>query len=795
MTAPRPVMDPTAGRSVVFLINLVQDVNIVRGIAYLAARETDARIRFFVSQRFFGRDAQGIWRDQIAAMAQDLGADIHTYGEAAEAFAALQGGAGMIFAASESSLSAHSDTTDVFRVAPSSYLTVTLQHGFECVGFLQNREHVIAHGRNITWGADIVCSWSGRAELTTSTAASQRSKLYVTGPSTLLQRPTPGDAHPPVDGGMICENLHSVRLRASGNHGASFMEIFSDFCADLARRDRRVTLRPHPGGQYVLKNNVALPDNVTLNNLPIYNVDLGRYHYGVSAPSTIVTDMVLAGIPTAVWTDPGGVMDAGNYGALTQISTLEDWIAFERDAELRPDMILARQKRYLDGLGLVTDRDEIYRRFARLLINGLGAAPLPEVWTEDSAPVPPAATPPSVPATVPAVAARAPRRRHILFVSNGMIPTLQLSFLKPLSPLFSNGTFTHEILTETDIIDRFGTERRSGSAGDWFEARLREAKPDLIVCSRYSGPHPDRILKVARETGAPVIYHVDDDLLNIPPEIGEKKYRIHSDPKRTGTVAELLGSADLVYCSTPALKQRFRTLGFTGPMVAGRIYCASRLLREPSEGPTRRIGYMGFDHAHDFEIALPALVSYMHRHPEVNFELFGSIPMPDTLAAFGARVTVVEPVRDYAEFLLKLAERAWDIGIAPLVRSPFNAVKANTKWVEYTSAGMATIASRGLVYDDCAGGGRGLLVGDEGWEAALDLLTDRPDLRRRIAGAAQTHVLLGYSDAALRAQILSVFDHADALKRSGDAGAAPPDLSGLRRALTPEALRDHLMPS
>lgn len=779
MMSSRFSPDRNAGRSVVFLVNLVQDVNIIRGIAYLAARETDARIRFLVSRGFFTRDRQGIWKRQIAEMAQDLGADINAYDDAAEAFAALQGGAGMIFAASESSLSAHRGTSDVFRVAPSSYLTVTLQHGFECVGFLQNREHVIAHGRNITWSGDIVCSWSDRAELITSTAASQRSKLYVTGPSTLLQRPRPGADHPPVEGGMICENLHSVRLRASGNHGASFMEIFRDFCTDLARRDRGVTLRPHPGGQYVLKNNMALPDNVILNNLPIYNVDLGRYAYGISAPSTIVTDMVLAGIPTAVWTDPGGVMDAGNYSGLTRISTLEDWIAFERDADLRPDMILARQKRYLDGLGLLTDRDEIYRRFARLLFNGLEAAPVPDVWTDR----PPA--PLALPAPVPSETAPAHRRR-ILFVSNGMIPTLQLSFLKPLSPLLLDGTFRHEIVTEADIIDRFGTARRGAEAGDWFEARLRAAAPDLIVCSRYSGPHPDRILKVSEETGAPVIYHLDDDLLNVPPEIGDRE---------TGTVHRLLAEADLVYCSTPRLKQRFRALGFTGPMVAGQIHCASRLLRLPPEGPTRRIGYTGCGEADDLGIALPGLVPFLRRHPEVSFELFGSIPMPGVLAEFGNRVTVVDPVHDHAAFLRKLAERAWDIGISPLVRSPFNAVKANTKWVEYTSAGMATIASRGLVYDDCAGAGRGLLVEDDGWEAALDLLTERPDLRHQIAGAAQSHVLLNYSEAALRTQILAVFDHAEGLKRRSRPGTPLPELASLRQGVHPEALLDRPMTS
>ena len=56
---------------------------------------------------------------------------------------------------------------------------------------------------------------------------------------------------------------------------------------------------------------------MVLANNPIYRTNLGAYCYGVSAPSSVVIDMVLAGIPTAVWRDQDGMMDTRHYDGLT----------------------------------------------------------------------------------------------------------------------------------------------------------------------------------------------------------------------------------------------------------------------------------------------------------------------------------------------------------------------------------------------------------------------------------------------------------------------------------------------
>ena len=178
-------------RHIVFLLNLMQDVNMVRPLAYLAARDLDVSIAFLVTAKFLERDILRIWQKEVAEIASDLNASVHIYESALDAVAILQGKHGIVISASESNLPAHTETHDVLRAAPPGFLKITLQHGYECVGFLQNREHVIAHGRNIKFAADVICGWCDAAALT-SLAASERPKLYVSGPSLVLNTVKPG---------------------------------------------------------------------------------------------------------------------------------------------------------------------------------------------------------------------------------------------------------------------------------------------------------------------------------------------------------------------------------------------------------------------------------------------------------------------------------------------------------------------------------------------------------------------------------------------------------------------------
>lgn len=349
----------------VFLINLVQDVNILRPLVVMARRDFGFDVRLMVSGLFDGRDITGIWQRELTEIAQESEARVDVFRSEFEALALLDGH-GVIFAGSESHLRGHAPCHDVFRVAPASYLRVTLQHGFECVGFRHSEAHKLAHGPTASFAADIVCGWFSAKHIN-AISPSQRGKVMVTGPSAILQQfrdPLPDAGKRP---GLICENLHSVRLSATGDMKAEFVDVFSAFCAAVDDGTRpSVSLRSHPGGQYTLRNKVPLPDNVALESAPMYRLDMRRFAYGISAPSSVLLDMVLAGIPTAVWRDRAGRMDTDNYADLPGVSTVEDWVAFARRAQYDPASFAPGREAFLTRFGLITDPDDVYNRYARL---------------------------------------------------------------------------------------------------------------------------------------------------------------------------------------------------------------------------------------------------------------------------------------------------------------------------------------------------------------------------------------------------------------------------------------------
>src|SRR6185437_2196447 len=92
----RRVTPPTA----IFLVNLVQDVNVLRPLVFMAARDFEMDCLLLVSTKFTGRDLFGIWRSELEQICEQTGARIEFFGDDWEAHQHLVG-QGVIFAASE----------------------------------------------------------------------------------------------------------------------------------------------------------------------------------------------------------------------------------------------------------------------------------------------------------------------------------------------------------------------------------------------------------------------------------------------------------------------------------------------------------------------------------------------------------------------------------------------------------------------------------------------------------------------------------------------------------------------
>ena len=353
-------------RSIIFVVDLMQDVNILRPLFGLAAAEPDAEVSVLISDLFLKRDLTGLWQGELREACGQLGFAVHNFASEFQAYGHLQGKRGLLVAAAESSVPGHAVVHGLYQAAPPGFLRATLQHGFECVGFLQNAAHDRAHGTGVTFNADVICGWFGD-DVLYSVTASERSKLLVTGPPFMLPRwdMTPGGEEelPENTSCLVCENLHSVRLGSTALK-SDFIAQFIDFATEAPRRGLDVWLRPHPSGRFAGLQGSSLPAHVRKSSAPIYREDLGRFGFAVSAPSSVLFDVMAAGVPVAVWQDGGGDIDCRNYAGLPVISAPGDWWTFAETVAAERPRLLAAQDDFLRRLNIPPDGG---RRFAGLL--------------------------------------------------------------------------------------------------------------------------------------------------------------------------------------------------------------------------------------------------------------------------------------------------------------------------------------------------------------------------------------------------------------------------------------------
>lgn len=338
---------------VAFNLALVQDVAVLRPLVLLARQSAVFDIEIMVAGVFAGNDQGGRWQREVALLCAEIGITPFVYGSILEAFQHLQGRRGLLVAGSESTAAAHAATHDLFRSVPTSIRTVTLQHGFECVGFLHNARHDVNPGLDLRFAAEIVVGWFA-AERLPSLPASQRDKLYVAGPPMLIDPVRKSAAGASGYGGVVCENLHSVRFGSPGAK-AGFLETFRAFAGRMHGLGAETSLRPHPAGRFTERWGFEPPAGVVLSEEPMYRLDTDRYAFAISAPSTVLFDFLLADVPVAVWRDPEDEIDHSNFVGLPTVGSADDWWRFAMASQLERARLLAVQRSFLMDLRIPPD--------------------------------------------------------------------------------------------------------------------------------------------------------------------------------------------------------------------------------------------------------------------------------------------------------------------------------------------------------------------------------------------------------------------------------------------------------
>ena len=345
---------------IVFYIVLPQDVAILRPLILLAHSLPGKRVELLVSKYLIGLS----FGAEIDWISSELGLT-KTYCEpGAEAARELEGRSGLVIAGHESSVPPHHLTHDLFKVLPGSFLKVSPQQGFESIGFLHNAAHEATYGSDIRFASDVVVGWFA-AERLTNFPPAERAKLFVAGPPSMIA-PRPeskaiGEKNRRF--GMVCENLHSVRLTAAGVQ-EYFLAQFFEFAERVHAAGATLDFRPHPAGQFTDKMGLKLPPGVERNGRPLYEQDLNAFGFAISPPSSILFDFVVAKVPSAVWIDPEGRLDHANFAGLETVSSADEWWSFAERAIRDRREIIANQEKFVERLGIPAD---VPGRYAELL--------------------------------------------------------------------------------------------------------------------------------------------------------------------------------------------------------------------------------------------------------------------------------------------------------------------------------------------------------------------------------------------------------------------------------------------
>jgi hypothetical protein len=332
----------------------------------------------------------------------------------------------------------------------------------------------------------------------------------------------------------------------------------------------------------------------------------------------------------------------------------------------------------------------------------------------------------------------------------------EVHLFRPLRRLCKTGDCILRVHSEQDVAE---LTKRYGN--DWVPEVVDSFHPQAVIFSRYAGEGVESIIATSRARDVPIVTHLDDFLLEIPPELGEDKVRHHMQPKRIQALRATLDNANILYISTQNLADRIREEDCRTPIIVSHLQsCADPDEIVPpaiSSSGTLVMGYQGTrGHLADLQMIVPALLSALTERPSVRFELFGTIQPPKELLQLGSRLTLVPPADNYSDFLLTLSNRRWHIGLAPLRPTAFNTYRTFTKWTEYTLAGVPCIASDCPAYRAVIGSTAGKLVPDGGWKQSLLAAIDDEAMRLTMITEAQAVLSRSFTLEKQEQQVLAM---------------------------------------
>jgi glycosyltransferase involved in cell wall biosynthesis len=288
--------------------------------------------------------------------------------------------------------------------------------------------------------------------------------------------------------------------------------------------------------------------------------------------------------------------------------------------------------------------------------------------------------------------------------------------------------------------------------GSGFERLLVDAETvfdsqaDIVVTQRNAIPDvetADRISAYVRRGGGALVFDLDDDLLNVPPNHPQAG-RLRP---RTQGVRQMLTVADAVWLSTPDLADKLFAIRPDAIVLEDRlderIWTAPPPLTPYWDDPIRILYVTTGPLDDDFAMILPVLTRLKADYGDrINIDVLGMVRprnLPHGINGIGPSPSGGRSYPGFVDWMTR-SRPVWHIGLAPLLDIPFNRSRSPVQALTYAAMGLAVVASDVPAYrGSLADGPAGQLVPNDpvAWHAGLDWLIRDQDLRRRLAVQAR----------------------------------------------------------
>lgn len=277
---------------------------------------------------------------------------------------------------------------------------------------------------------------------------------------------------------------------------------------------------------------------------------------------------------------------------------------------------------------------------------------------------------------------------------------------------------------------------------------------DLLVVHMLPGPAVEATIRLRRDNGLPTVFEISDNFL----DLGE--WLPKSSPLRNPLVRQSIlfhaWLCDALQVYAAALKHLFGAVNKKVVVLDPYVPISGTRRNSRRSGPFV-FGWAGTtSHELDLLRIAPPVVEFCKLHPDAIFAFMGNQDLFARLfGAIDSRQVRVRPFSSHDEYLSFLA--TWEVGLVPLVASPFNNARTDSKFGTYAACGIAAILERHPVHEPHAE--RALLFDDP--HEVRSLLQWLYDDRTRVddyAMRAHAWALQERSAERLREQRLAFYD-------------------------------------